>query len=217
MLELGDTDTFCGPNHNHNPHKNRVQKARKCPKLSLTEAAIRLFDPHMGYNVDLRNAYAYPPGYYREDVHLQFDFALERGKGNPRRELLANGVLGVLHDKLAPNFTANKSQALLHLNIYIVDVSEGDREARIISSETTECLVRLCVAWIVCVPDGSLVLEGGRVGDTDMNGYGFLDALHLRSGEQCLYDSLARKVAKNILNKLSDLPSKEPWYTSFTS
>jgi hypothetical protein len=205
-------DKLSSPNRN-----NRKQRDKEIPKakpkvLTLTEAEIRLFDPYMGYNVDLRDAYEYPPGYCRDDVYIQYDFALERGKGNPRREALALGVLNVLHEKLSPNFTATKKKALLHLNIYIVDVSEGDREARIFSSETPECLVRLCVAWIICLPDESIVLEGGRLGDTDMNGYGLWDALHLRTGERCLYDSLVPRVVKSMLKKLEDLPAVDNCY-----
>jgi hypothetical protein len=66
------------------------------------------------------------------------DFALEQGKkANPRREALALGVLDVLHKKLSPNFAATKKKTVLDMNICIVDVLEGDREASIFSCQNT--------------------------------------------------------------------------------
>jgi hypothetical protein len=80
----------------------------------------------MGHNADLRDACECPPESFRADFHVQHDFALEQGKGNPQQEALALGVLDVLHKKSSPSFAATKKKALLHLNTHIVDVLEGD-------------------------------------------------------------------------------------------
>ena len=108
---------------------------------------------------------------------------MRRRRGNPRRDEMAAGVKAALRATFGDKFPMTKQKRSkkekLLLKVYVVDVSEGDRESRIYAPDCEVGLVRLCLAWIACTPDGNIVYDGGRVGMTDGLGMGVLDALHL--------------------------------------
>ena len=166
-----------------------------------------MFDPTLGYNVELRHAFEFPEDIRAEDVAVHLGTMLERGRGNPRRDEMAAGVKAALRATFGDKFPMTKQKRSkkekLLLKVYVVDVSEGDRESRIYAPDCEVGLVRLCLAWIACTPDGNIVYDGGRVGMTDGLGMGVLDALHLTTGLTVLTTKLAPRLAKRIIDRLN--------------
>lgn len=179
----------------------------RVPIFKAHDAESRLFDPTLGYNVELRHAFEFPEDFRAEHVAVHLGTMLERGRGNPRRDEMAAGVKAALRTTFGEKFPMNRQKRTrkekLLLKVYVVDVSEGDRESRMFAPDCEIGLVRLCLAWIACTPDGSIVFDGGRVGMTDGLGMGVLDALHLTTGLSVLTTKLAPRLAKRIIDRLN--------------
>ena len=179
----------------------------RVPIFKARDAESRLFDPTLGYNVELRHAFEFPDDIRTQDVAVYLGTMLERGRGNPRRDELAAGVKAVLRTTFGDKFPMSKQRRTkkekLLIKVYVVDVSEGDRESRMYAPDCEVGLVRLCLAWIACTPDGNIVFDGGRVGMTDSLGMGVLDALHLTTGLTVLTTKLAPRLARQIIDRLN--------------
>ena len=176
--------------------------------LSLFDAEKMLLDPCIGYNMELRHAQAHS-NFYEDDVYVHVDDILERIR-EPRLDNLMDKIRVALMTKLRKRFQATKNDAKLVLKVFIVDASEGDEEARLISPELPSAPVRLCLAWILCLPDGSFVIDGGRVGEFDWNFLGIFDLLHFRNAERCLSNVLVPKLAEKIVKRMR-LPTRKAW------
>jgi hypothetical protein len=182
------------------------------PRLSLQEAEQRLHDPYMGYQCELRQAFAHPSQIAAEDIFVDGGLALERGKGNPNRGKLATKVLDAATTQLSSHFScASKEDAKLLLKLHVVDVSEGDKESRIVASESGVGLVRLCLVWILCLQDGKVVLDGGRIGEVDGHMCGIWDMLHIKSGEGTLVHGMTPRMCDKIQRRI-DIRKRSPWY-----
>jgi hypothetical protein len=79
-----------------------------------------------------------------------------------------------------------------------------------VASETGVGLVRLCLAWILCSPNGRVVLDGGRLGDADAHFYGIWDVLSLKSGASSLVHGLTPRLVDKIMKRV-DIQS-ELWF-----
>jgi hypothetical protein len=191
----------------------------RVPIFSLQDAENRLFDPYLGYNVELRHAFEFPEDVVAEDVQVHLGINLERGRGNPRRDELAMGVKAVLREEFRKRFPTRHrrgggkevKKVSLHLRVYVVDVSEGDMETRMLAPECEIGLVRLCLAWMVSSPSGDVVYDGGRIGLTDNMCMGMLDAFQLRTGLACLTNKMAPQLANRIMDRIN-IQSGVPFY-----
>jgi hypothetical protein len=189
----------------------------RVPIFSLQDAENRLFDPYLGYNVELRHAFEFPEDVVAENVQVHLGINLERGRGNPRRDELAMGVKAVLREEFRKRFPTKHRRGKdvknvsLHLRVYVVDVSEGDMETRMLAPECEIGLVRLCLAWMVSSPTGDVVYDGGRIGLTDNMCMGMLDAFQLRTGLACLTNKMAPQLANKIMDRIN-IQSGVPFY-----
>jgi hypothetical protein len=180
-------------------------------QLTLQQAEAKLLDSSFGYEASLRVRFQHPADIYAEDIHVEAKCTLERARGNPDRKKIATMVADKAVQMLASYFSApNKQTAKLVLKLYVCDVSDGDREARIFASEAGVGHVRLCLAWILCFGDGSVVLDGGRVGDEDSLMHGVLDFLNLKTGESCLLNTLTPRLCKRIQHQINVASGK--WF-----
>jgi hypothetical protein len=173
-------------------------------QLTLPQAKAKLLDSSFSYEASLRSPFQHPAEIHAEDIYVEANCTLERARGNPDRKKLATMVADKAVQTLASHFSApNKQTAKLVLNIYVCDVSDGDREARIFASEAGVGHVRVCLAWILCFGDGSVVLDGGRVGDVDSLMHGMLDIFNLKTGESCLLKTLTPRLCKRIQHQIN--------------
>jgi hypothetical protein len=183
---------------------------RKPIKMSVVEAKQKLFDVNLGFNVKLRTPFQEPDQTMAEDVFVMVEIALERGKIDPKRTRLAHAVAKHSVVSLRSHFGAeSQDDAKLHLKLYVVDCYSGDREARIMSPGSGIGATRLCLVWILCLPDESIVLDGGRVGMTDDHWMGIWDLLYIKSGEKTLVNELVPKICEGIKQRI-DIKSSQP-------
>ena len=218
--DLGD-DT---PRHIGGPTNNNLKSVAsyasmttsgtfQVPIFKVTDAENRLFDATLGYNVELRHAFEFPPDMFAEDVYVHLDTMLERGRGNPRRHELAASVKAVLRQEFGKKYPKKRrdGKEKLLLKVFVVDISEGDRETRMLAPECQIGLVRLCLAWVICSTDGNIVFDGGRVGMTDGLAMGVLDALHLTTGLSVLTGKCAPRLSRHIISRI-DLKSNQSFF-----
>jgi hypothetical protein len=165
----------------------------------------------MGYECQLRQAFEHPSHIAAEDIYVDGGLSLERGKGNPNRDELATKVLDAATAQLRSHFSSSKEDAQLLLKLHVVDVSEGDKESRIIASESGIGLVRLCLVWMLCMKDGKIVLDGGRIGEVDGHMCGIWDMLQLKSGEGTLVHGMTPRLCERIQRRI-DIRKRSPWY-----
>ena len=186
-------------NNNHNNKKKGVAK-----KISVKEAEQKLFDVSLGYDVKLRVPFQEPPQTTSEDVFVYARVNLERCKKDKTRSKLAHKAAKEAVTCLRHHYNAASAEdSKLHLRLYIADCYAGDREARIFSPGSGIGAARLCIVWMLCLPDGSVVLDGGRVGLTDDHFMGFYDMLHLKTGETTVLNSLVPKLCKGIEQRIN--------------
>ena len=104
----------------------------------------------------------------------------------------------------------SKEDATLLLKIYLEEVTEGNREARIYAPESGVGLIRLKFAWILSTIDGKVVLDGGRFAEVDARWNGLLDSLMVRSGDSALLYVLLPKLCK-ALDRQVEIPVYKKW------
>lgn len=182
------------------------------PKLTLKDAESKLlsFDRHEATNdVSLRRAFLQPPGIAAEDVIVQYQVCTNRGKTVAEVEQAQNALMDHCVQRLAKAYSAESADdARLVLKIYLVTMSTGNRQDRIYASETGNGHVKLTIAWTLALPDGSVVLDGGRIHENNDHLYGLGDMLYVASGERTLY-GMANRMCDKIL-KQTNIASRNP-------
>ena len=170
------------------------------PKYNLKEAEQKLAfyeDDAASTDVQLRRAFLQPQGMFAEDVFVRQEMCLKRGKGIESRQKLASEVMQGCVDTIGRRYSANsEDEAKLILNLYLCDVTTGNREGRIYASETGIGHVRLTLAWVLALKDGSVVLDGGRMNEEDGHMFGFGDIVRVANPERTLRNMASRMCAK---------------------
>jgi hypothetical protein len=158
------------------------------PRLNLREAELRLLSfPTNGgpKSMELRRAFETPADVAAEDVFVEYKLYLEEKTG--KREDLAHQMATKCVNRIAQKYSAPDShQARLILKLYVCDIHAGRREDRIYAAETGIGFVKLTLAWILTLPDGSVVLDGGRMFDYSSHMYGLGDLLRIQDAERTL-------------------------------
>ena len=173
-------------------------------KMTVKEAEQKLFDVSLGYDVKLRTPFQEPPQTTAEDVFVYARVNLERCKKDKVRSKLAHKAAKEAVACLRKHFNAASAEdSKLHLRLYIADCYAGDREARIFSPGSGLGAARLCMVWMLCLPDGSVVLDGGRVGMTDDHMMGLWDILYLKTGDRTVVNSLVPNICAGIRDRIN--------------
>lgn len=173
-------------------------------RVSLREAESKLvnFDYRDPCHVlNLRTAFLHPSGITAEDVFVQREFCTKRGIGNPNFEELCAAISQQCLDQLRAKYSApSREKAKLLLKIYLLDISDGNREARIFSADSGIGAVMLSLGWVLALNDGSVVLDGGRLHEIDSHCKGIGDMLYLSNPEKTLR-TMAKYMCDRILNQ----------------
>jgi hypothetical protein len=174
---------------------------QETPRLSLREAERRLLSfrkDSQPATVELRRAFETPPTVTAEDVYVEQELYLDEKYHG--REELANKIASYCNSRIAKKYSApSADEAKVILKLYICDINAGRSEDRILATETGMGLVRLTLAWILTLKDGSVVLDGGRMFEFSTHMYGLGDILRVQDAEKTLL-AMATRMSDKILN-----------------
>ena len=180
------------------------------PRLSLRQAEDKLLDirgsdrrPDATVSqASLRHPYQNPESIFAEDVYVaEVKHCMAKGKGNPNRNYLATTMSKIARDRLASKYNAKaKHESQLILHTYLLDVTDGNRETRMVAPDSAVGMVRLSMAWILALRDGSVVLDGGRISKSDHHWYGLADFFRIADSEKTLR-KMAEQIATEILKE----------------
>ena len=178
------------------------------PRFTLRDAESKLLtyeEDDASKDVNLRRAFMQPPHMVAEDVYVQRELCMKRGKGH--REALGVDLANHCVRHLSARYNCySAEEAKLLLKIYVCEVSAGNREDRIYATEVGNGLVKLTLAWCLTLKDGSVVLDGGRLHAHDHHMFGLGDFLGLAAAEKTL-QKMANGMCDRIL-KQTDIPSR---------
>lgn len=161
------------------------------PRLTLREAEAKLLsfrkdDGSLSTIVELRRAFEPPPDMAAEDIFVEHEFIL-KDKAHGKEEL-ANKIADHCVTYLGKTYSATSTEeAKLILKLYICDINSGKPQDRILATETGKGLVRLTLAWILTLEDGSVVLDGGRLFECSHHMFGIGDVLRLQDSDKTLH------------------------------
>ncbi len=174
------------------------------PKFTLKDAEEKLlvFDNDEATSqVNLRRAFKHPPHMAAEDVFVQREICLTKGRSSKDRDTLALELSNQCVEYLSKRYSASSTEdSKLLLKIYICDASLGNRDDRIFATETGNGLVQLTMAWTLALTDGSVVLDGGRMYDHSTHMFGIGDFLRVASAERTI-KAMATKMCDKILQE----------------